>query len=280
MSERLIDLSKNVARPRGAQPAANPGWTIVGGRSLGTSHKAAGVPCQDSVAWWVAPPDFEGPVRAVAAVADGAGSATLAEVGSQIAVAEVVRVAQCPALLEGHYLDSEEDEPADARAKMARLFVAARKAVESAARDRSVSIRELDTTLAVALATNREFAVAQVGDGIVAVRSIVAGLTGLSLQRGEYANESTFLTVGDDVGEFSIAIYPADDIDAFGLSSDGLRLLITSNPVLGTPHEPFFTDVFTRVGSGLRSETLIQFLTEADDRTGDDKSLVVGVLAR
>ena len=249
--------------------AATPSrWNIVGGTALGTSHESSGLPCQDTVAWWVAPADSHGLVKAVVALADGAGSAALGEVGSQVAVAEVVRLAQTTT------------GDGDAKAMMAELFAGARRAVESAAGERHASPRHLATTLAVALATEREFAVAQVGDGIVAVRSRIAGLTGLTLQRGEYANESTFLTLGDELENFNIAVFPAEEVDAFGLSSDGMRLLITSNAILGTPHGPFFTDVFSGVEAGLNDEAIVRFLVEADDRTGDDKSLVVGVLTR
>lgn len=281
-AEEEMEEMKEADSPSAAE---NLRWTIVGGTALGTSHGSAGLPCQDSVAWWVAPPGFEGPVHAIAALADGAGSAALAEVGSQVAVAEVVRLAQ--RLHQGPGLSPESKdaepvahEPSQAETMIAQLFAGARQAVEAAANDKNASAHDLATTLAVALATDREFAVAQIGDGIVAVRSRVAGLTGLTLQRGEYVNESTFLTVGDELKDFNIAVYPAEEIDGFGLSSDGMRLLITSNAILGTPHEPFFTDVFSGVKSGLSSEALVRFLAEADDRTGDDKSLVVGVLAR
>ncbi len=120
--------------------------------------------------------------------------------------------------------------------------------------------------------------VAEVGDGVVAVRTS-GGIVGpLAPQRGEFANETTFITTGGTLPELASASFPAGEVTAFGLSSDGMRLLITAHATDGSPHVPFFEDVFGGVVSGLGSEALAHFLEAADDRTGDDKSLVIGVL--
>jgi hypothetical protein len=170
-------------------------------------------------------------------------------------------------------------DPDAAAASLARtLFACARRAVQASAQDRETDIGDLATTLIIALATTRSVVVAQVGDGVVAIRLRSGDLVGpLTPQRGEFANETTFITTGDELPEVSLACFAASDVDAFGLSSDGMRLLITSNPLDGTPHAPFFDDVFSSVASGVGSTALTRFLEQADDRTGDDKSLVIGV---
>jgi hypothetical protein len=167
---------------------------------------------------------------------------------------------------------------AEAVLLMKSLFAGARRALEAAARTAGANLQDLATTLMVALVTTDAVVLAQVGDGVVAVRSTSGAILGpVAPQRGEYANEATFITAGEDLPDIVLASFPSSKVDAFGLSSDGLRLLITSNSLEGTPHAPFFADVFTGVASGLSSEAIAQFLSQAQDRTGDDKSLVVGV---
>ncbi len=272
-------------------------WLLVGGTAVGTAHLAAALPCQDSVAWWACAegpdPEPSGAV-AVAALADGAGSARLSDVGARTSVEEVVRqaralpghgpcVAQDPG--EGHCRDSGSSAPEDAdgdeeeAVRQARmLFAGARQALCAEARRQEVTVSELATTLAVVLVTARAVVVGQIGDGILAVRLRSGEIIGpVSPQRGEFANETTFLTTGDDLPSIALACFAADEVDAFGLSSDGLRLLITSDPATGAPHAPFFEDVFSGVAGGVGGGVLARFLADADDRTGDDKSLVVGV---
>jgi hypothetical protein len=118
---------------------------------------------------------------------------------------------------------------------------------------------------------------AEVGDGVVAVRSLL-GIEGpLPPQRGEFANETTFITGGDRLPDVEVASFPRDEVDAFALSSDGMRILITANVVTGAPHVPFFEDVFANVAKGVTPDAIARFLETAQDRTGDDKSLVLGV---
>ncbi|HYR61129.1 MAG TPA: PP2C family serine/threonine-protein phosphatase [Actinomycetota bacterium] len=252
-------------------PASGLGtWVLAGGTALGTTHAESGLPCQDSIATWVRPPGGTGRVVAVAAVADGAGSARLSHIGSQTAVAEVVRMAQA--------LGTDPAAPAAGPELVRALFTGARRAVEGAAPAAGALRDDLATTLIVAVVTEDGFAVAEVGDGVVAVRTS-GGIVGpLAPQRGEFANETTFITTGGTLPELASASFPAGEVTAFGLSSDGMRLLITAHATDGSPHVPFFEDVFGGVVSGLGSEALAHFLEAADDRTGDDKSLVIGVL--
>ena len=71
------------------QQAASSGgssiWRGVGASLCGTSHVSGGIPCQDAHYWQINDGDV-----LVAAVADGAGSAELAEVGAEIASRAVV----------------------------------------------------------------------------------------------------------------------------------------------------------------------------------------------
>ena len=63
-------------------------WMVSGGSVTGTSHRRVGLPCQDSSSYCIA-----GEVL-IAAVADGAGSAALSDVGSTLAAETSVRTAE------------------------------------------------------------------------------------------------------------------------------------------------------------------------------------------
>jgi Protein phosphatase 2C len=293
----------------GEMPSPNQArWVLAGGTALGTSHAEGGKPCQDSAAWWSGAPGGASRITAVAVVADGAGSADLSRIGSQTAVGEVVCLTKCLAgavepaddsqraflalaaqqvakQIAAQQAGATEDAPGrrvsegevEAIALVRALFAGARQAVEGAAREMGAEVGQLATTLIVALATEEALVVAEIGDGVVAVRASGAVVGPLAPQRGEFANETTFITTGEQLEEISLASFAAAEADAFGLSSDGMRLLITSNSVKGTPHTPFFEDMFSGVASGVSSAAITKYLRSADDRTGDDKALVIGV---
>ncbi len=59
------------------------------------------------------------------------------------------------------------------------------------------------------------------------------------------------------------------------LSTDGLRLVATSDRSPEHRTSPFYDEVFAAVARGAESSNLHTFLEEVDDRTGDDNALVV-----
>ena len=65
-------------------------WRYASGQSTGSSHEKLGKPCQDRMACATVDAD----ATLIAVVADGAGTAELAHIGAEIAVATVSSVAQ------------------------------------------------------------------------------------------------------------------------------------------------------------------------------------------
>ena len=63
-----------------------PSWRVAAASVVGTSHVKSGQPCQDAHEWRVLPSGF-----LIAAVADGAGSAALAEIGATLAARAAVQ---------------------------------------------------------------------------------------------------------------------------------------------------------------------------------------------
>jgi hypothetical protein len=92
----------------------------------------------------------------------------------------------------------------------------------------------------------------------------------------EYANETSFLVGNDWRKCLRMEILPPA-VDAVGLSSDGLRMVATSNVRTGEPYVPFYEDMFRAVQDGAGDESVLKFLTNVEDRTGDDKSLILAV---
>jgi Protein phosphatase 2C len=242
------------------------GWSVVGATARGTSHIRNNLPCQDAVAWWL------GPTALVAACADGAGSAPRSEDGAKAAVGAVVARAR-------QLLDNQRDRGPDAITLARSCMRAARREIGRVVEATETSSRAFATTLALCVVAEPTVCLAQIGDGVACVGTPEGLIAPFPPPRRMYANEAVFITAGKRLPHATIATYRAEEIKAFSLSSDGLRLVITRNATTGEPYEPFFTDLFAFAARGGGSQALAGFLESVDDRTDDDKSLVVGVRA-
>ena len=227
-------------------------WKTLGGSRVGTSHVRTATPCQD--AWFAITNDDS----LIVAVADGAGSASLAEVGAAIAC----RYAALGIAAGG--------DPVEA-------FAAARRRLAFEACVRNADLRELASTLLVAVVGPECATFAQVGDGVIVVREGDEYRPVFWPQSGEYANTTHFLTDRDwferlEVERCEFAI------DEVAVLTDGLQSLAL-HFATKTAHAPFFRPMFRALRRADRVETLAeafgQFLdSEAvNGRTDDDKTL-------
>jgi hypothetical protein len=158
------------------------------------------------------------------------------------------------------------------------VFLATRYRVRDAAARHRLDPGDLACTLGLFVVRGEVAQAAQIGDGVAVVRDAARALSIAARSiRGEFANEATFLTTGSTITWPAVRTMRLADIGAFAFSSDGLRLLITEREATGEPYEPFFDDLFRAVGDGAANADLTGFLERADDKTGDDKSLIVGV---
>jgi hypothetical protein len=162
---------------------------------------------------------------------------------------------------------------------------AAQAALVSEARARQIAVRELATTLILVVATLERVASVQIGDGAVVVRDEAGKLVALTVpQSGEYANETTFLTVPNALATAQVCLWHGTPSYVV-VFSDGLQRLALTMPD-GTPHAPFFLPFFRVVGTGMHA-TAAQAQIEAflgsqrvKERTDDDVTLVLGSLVR
>lgn len=241
-------------------------WRAVGVSVEGAGHRVRGAGCEDA---HLARRTDTG---LVLVVADGAGSAARSQRGAEAVVTAVGDV------LAG----------ADV-ADLALVAVAigrARAALEAEARDVGCPLGDLATTVHVAWLAGERLLTGQIGDGAVVVRS-GGGLRSLdAADRGEYLNETVFLTSSAWDTEARFGAHDASDIDAIALMTDGLQLL-AFDLAEDAPHAGFFEPMFSWVvalgdGEGAMDrgrDELAAFLASerVQSRTDDDTTLVLAV---
>jgi hypothetical protein len=247
-------------------------WHVVGISARGIAHIKQGMPCQDSHVWQALPGG-----AVVVAVADGAGSASLSQLGSaRAALAAVEWVAE---LMKGEWPQDDTDW----RDMLTAALETAHDSVLVAANKRKVNPRELATTLIVTVATPQLAVAAQVGDGAAIVMNGSSDPVCVTApQSGEFINETIFFTSPGYLKAVQFGVWRGE-VTGLGVISDGLQRLALKMPE-AVPHAAFFSP-------------LLQFLYESEDlhraeqqlrdflasdrirqRADDDLTLVLGAL--
>ncbi len=264
----------------GAEAVARSAWTVGGASVAGVSHERNGLPCQDSMSYRVVGEAL------IASVADGAGSAELSDVGSALAAGTSVRTAEL-LLQEEH---DHSPHPLDETCLgpiLAAAVEEARCELEAESRRRGVEVRQLATTLLLAIHTKRILAVAQIGDGAVVVSDgRGAFLTWITPQRGgEYANQTNFLTSANAMSDLEVRVGRLDlGSTHLALFTDGLQNLAL-NGADNSPHTPFFAPLFAWMRSqpdgDAASRNLAAFMKspKVTNRADDDLTLLLATLA-
>jgi hypothetical protein len=266
-------------------------WRVLAASVPGTSHIRQGKGCDDAHGHIV----LDNPTTLIAAVADGAGSASLGGVGARVAVEEVVRW-----LGERLVTDVPQNEPAWHDA-LSGAFAAARQALElrvnAVMRDEpsayeqdhevaaghnpsSVQLRDLATTLLVGVAADGWLAWAHVGDGaLVAFDEGDSPVTVSWPSHGPYLDETVFLTSAHYADETGIGVVETSNIAALALLTDGIELIALDFRA-EEPYLPFFEAMLRYVrGNDSSTEDLAAFLASdaVSERTDDDRTLLLAV---
>ena len=249
-------------------------WQVIAAAVQGLSHLKQGLPCQDALEYRCLP----GGILLVV-LADGAGSALHAELGAQAAV---------QASIDWLLTSLESNQPIECcewEELIWRTFQIARIALEQLAEEHDEPLRSFATTLTCLVATPERLAVGQLGDGAVVAAGEDGGLkTVTTLQRGEYANETNFLTQDQALDLVAIQVFD-EQVQTLAVMSDGLTRLALKRPD-NQPHPPFFKPLFAFVESSASSNdpaqannALVEFLTSPRvcERTDDDKALVLAL---
>lgn len=249
-------------------------WQVIGAAVQGLSHQKQGLPCQDALEYRCLPGN-----KLLIALADGASSAAHSELGAQAAVQAAIDWLAC---------SLENNQPVECCGWIETLwdtFQNAREALIRLTEEHREPINSFATTLTCLVATPEQLIVGQLGDGAVVAGGADGILTTVTtLQRGEYANETNFLTQEQalDLVDIKVINLP---VKALAVMSDGLTRLALKRPK-NEPHIPFFKPLFAFVEASVFSndpdqanEALINFLSSPRvcERTDDDKSLVLAL---
>ena len=239
-------------------------WRVASAAVAGARHLSNNVPCQDVAAWKA----FSWGV--VLALADGAGSAGAPELGARAATDGILAWA--------------ETAPVDALSEDvgADILDAARDAVRAKAQEAGRPLEDLASTLLVAvLRSEGKALLIQLGDGATVIGTTGVWTLALPPGRGEYVNETFFVTSENAHQHLTARL--VQDVDAVALCSDGLEHLVVDART-SLPHAPFFD----RVVLPLRvSDARVygRFLDDvigsdqAQNLSDDDKSIVAAVIS-
>ena len=245
-----------------------PSWRSISASVAGTSHVARGLPCQDSHAVKTLESG-----DLVIAVADGCGSSKRSDEGSRSAV-EVSTQFIAERLQREHPATAEE-----CTALLESALREASTALQQLALPES-DVNEVATTLLLTLVTDQWLATAQIGDGAIVCRSRTGELTVVSNSpRGEYVNETTYLTSPTYESHVHKTTLPSSDVTGIAMFTDGVEFLALRY-LDNTAHEPFFSTMFDfALNPTSTPEDLQQFLASdrVCERTDDDKTLVLAV---
>jgi len=249
-------------------------WQVIGAAVQGLSHQKQGLPCQDALEYRCLPDS-----ALLVALADGAGSATRSELGARAAVQAAMDS------LASSLECSQPAECCDWVNLFWETFESARAALIQLAEERDEPLHAFATTLTCLAATPEQLIVGQLGDGAVVARGANGVLdTVTTLQRGEYANETYFLTQEQALEQVAFQVINVP-VQALAVMSDGLTRLALKRPT-NQPHLPFFKPLFAFVESWVpsndgaqASEKLAAFLASPRvcERTDDDKALVLAL---
>ena len=245
-------------------------WRVAGVSSQGTSHLKTGDTCQDAHDFRVLPCG-----TLVLAVADGAGTARLAEIGATLAVKIALETlsAELAAAGCGEPLDATWQE------MLSGVLNETLRAVEAEAAAREAPLRDFACTLVVVAARpGKLVAAAQIGDGAVVAQEEGGAVFAVTRPaRSEYLNETTFLISPGAIEGASFALWRGD-LACLAALTDGLQMLALRMPS-GEPHQGFFAPLFRFVAAADDQEAAVASLQDFLDaprvreRADDDLTL-------
>jgi len=243
-------------------------WRFAAARAIGTSHLKVSLPCQDRLVCELLPNG-----SLVAAVADGAGSAALAERGAEIAVVTVI----------AHLKHSLEEARTDFDVVLREAAALAREAISAEADREGAALRSYASTLLAVVLSRDSGGALQIGDGVMIVSDGGDEWSWVFWpQRGEYANTTHFLTDEGALDRLEAEVFSTGITD-IALMSDGLEPLAL-HYASRTVHDPFFKGMFQSLVKAegcaeihALSASLEQFLSSerVGSRTDDDVSLIL-----
>ncbi|WP_448266952.1 PP2C family serine/threonine-protein phosphatase [Nostoc sp. DSM 114159] len=253
-------------------------WKAVARYEIGTSHQKQGIGCQDYGDYRILNDVIVG------AVADGAGSAKHSDVGSRLTVETVLKcfseINEFPQKQDSQPLCKEE-----AQKVFAEIVNKVITELQKQADEEDYSVNDLACTLLVFVATPDWVAAMQIGDGFIVMRSQESEYQLLfQPDKGEFANETTFITSTNALKEMQVEVI-SEKQEFICASTDGLeKVAIRLSD--WQPFSPFFKPLEEYLHEPVNPEDedkyLIEFLNSErlNSRTDDDKTLLLCLFDR
>lgn len=174
----------------------------------GKSHVNQNIPCQDYVG------TTRGKSVFAIALADGAGSASHADLGARVAVQHTLK-----------YLRSNFDSLIESsEGEISAIIIkGALTALSRHANKQKKPLKDLASTLMFAATDGCKYLCGQLGDGRVAIfdKDLRSADSVFEPAKGEFFNETNFLTDAGAIARLRIQIGDASKIGGFALMSDG-----------------------------------------------------------
>lgn len=241
-------------------------WRAAVDFRQGAAHRKTGTPCQDF-----------GGVRTlphldivVGAIADGSGSAELSHIGAQSATRCALTMLADRA--------AQADGPEESL--LQNLILDVRANLDSTAKAYGCDPDDLACTLIAFIAWPTGIASIQIGDGYLirgdgryGFRKVGAG------QRGEYVNETIFITDQDAPDQVAVTIEDGP-VRFIAAATDGLEHVSISSEN-GLPHRPFFRPLNDYVSMTANDDEIHRGIREflrsekLSERVDDDVTLLL-----
>ena len=264
--------------------SVSPSWKAIARSVIGYNHLTQQLPCQDYSEYRLLTPEL-----LVGAVADGAGSAKLAELGAIVAVKTALDYV---ARWQGFYQRYETTlgyqgfmSPAIAEPFFQKLVRRVQRQLKEQAQTLQVPMQTLATTLLVFIASPRGLLAMQIGDGFLVIRSEDSDYQLVfHPDKGEYINETSFITSQQALDSLQVQVIN-QPIAFICAATDGLEKVAIRYRDW-TAFAPFFQPLEMFLAETEELEANASYLEDflhserLNHKTQDDKTLLLGLFTQ
>lgn len=180
-------------------------WVAASASVIGRGHQRSGTPCQDRSL-------TSSTESAVAVVADGAGSRTHSQVGAEHV---------CRIISDLFQTRFEELYAFDSHQLCRTILSSIGECLQPVAASMSVRPDDLASTLLFVAVNAGRYVAGNLGDGVVAIQRNGRCEVLCTPERGEFANQTVFVTCRDAVSRLNIVKGITDGVSGFALMTDG-----------------------------------------------------------
>jgi hypothetical protein len=245
-------------------------WVLVPACATGKYHLDDNAPCQDAVASLTWPGGF------AAAVCDGAGSASHADLGARTMAQALVQSL-------ANWAASSDTQNHSPHATLTQAVVHARQTLEAVAQQQDLALRDLACTVVACVSHEGQAWFLHVGDGLAAHRQGSGNYDVSAPCNGEFADQTWFITMDDWPDHLRVSALTNVGPDSLiGLMSDGAMPFVMDR---SKSHffEPFMAPVERHLRQCPEDQQASALLGVLEDPrtwtiTADDKSLLLAMV--